>query len=163
MTNRRQVLLNNRPVLRETTSAVRRRPETLSLLLAALVPFINGQILARALREELPHDRIIFQDVVKQRGVYTAGAFIVFDIVFVTVARVSRIATGKSTGLSSAMTRTCTVFLSKTATRSRRREASFIRRRTNITRVNSPGRGSLCPPTRVIAPSGEDTRDCNSP
>lgn len=44
----------------------------------------------------LPHDRIIFQDV-RQRGVCTAGIFIVFDTSLLLSPRVSRIATGKST------------------------------------------------------------------
>lgn len=176
MTNRRQVLLNNRGEVTLLSLARQKPPAFLARrarYFSTYYPFLLNKLLLRLFEGTL-FTTVLFISVCREvhKGVYIVEIFGSFRWhVFVVLSRDEKVRerddrNNRCTRMST-MTRTASFFFRNCNEKSEApaaRPCVFIRDAVQTSAgVNSPGRGSLCPPTRVIAPSGEGTRDCNSP
>lgn len=89
MTNRRQVLLNNQPVLREVAYLARQKLlPFLARYFSAHPPFLTNYSFGFSRKSR--HDRVIYQRVERHKGICVVGIFMFRQHVFVVLSRDER-------------------------------------------------------------------------
>lgn len=164
MTNRRQVLLNNRPSCAKSLISLAKNSchflrGAIFLYLPPLTNYSFGFL------REPRHDRVIYQHVERHKDVCGVGIFIVlatcFHCFIMRREKAEEIPIADRNNRCNVDDDADRVVFLPESQREIQGAARLVFIRYGVqtsTGVNSLRRGSLCPPMRVIAPSGEDTR-----